>query len=148
MKKSIFFLIIAVLFVAGCSNNSQVNGSSVIEKDNNLSVEKIEIYHFHATNQCYSCKTVGAYAEETVNTYFADELKSSKIVFAHINGDLPENKDLVMKYKVTGSSLWIGTYTKDGQFSAEENTNVWYKISNKEDYMAYLKGIIEQKLGR
>ena len=146
MKKTILFFIIAVLFVAGCSNNSQVNGNSVTAKENTSGVEKLEIYHFHATNQCYSCKTVGAYAEETVNTYFADELKSGKIVFAHINGDLPENKDLVTKYQVTGSSLWIGTYTKDGNFSAEQNTNVWYKISDKEDYMTYLKGIIEQKL--
>jgi len=51
-----------------------------------------------------------------------------------------------MKYGATGSSLWIGVYRKDGSFSKEENINVWYKINNKEEYMAYLKGIIEQKL--
>ncbi len=28
-------------------------------------VEKIEIYHFHGTNQCYSCITMGDYAEGT-----------------------------------------------------------------------------------
>jgi len=109
-------------------------------------VEKVEIYHFHATSQCYSCKTVGAYAEETINTYFANELKSGKIVFGHINVDLPENKVLVDKYEAKGASLLIGVSYKDGKFSKEENVNVWYKISNKEDYMAYLKGIIESKL--
>jgi hypothetical protein len=109
-------------------------------------IEKVEIYHFHATSQCYSCKTVGAYAEETINTYFANELKSGKIVFGHINGELPENSVLVKRYGVTGSSLWIGTYYKDGKFTKEENVNVWYKISNKEDYMNYLRGVIESKL--
>jgi hypothetical protein len=59
---------------------------------------------------------------------------------------LPENRELVAKYGVTGASLWLGTYTKDGNFSAEQNTNVWYKIDNKTEYMSYLKGIIEQKL--
>ena len=48
-------------------------------------VEKIEIYHFHGTNQCYSCITMGDMAEETINTYFSNELKSGKIVFGHIN---------------------------------------------------------------
>jgi hypothetical protein len=109
-------------------------------------IEKVEVYHFHGTHQCYSCKTVGAYAEETVNTYFADELKSGKIIFDHINGELPENSELVNKYEAKGSSLLIGIYGKDGSFSKSEDTNVWYKIDNKTDFMNYLKGVIEQKL--
>jgi hypothetical protein len=108
-------------------------------------IEKIEVYHFHATRQCYTCKTVGAFSEETVNTYFADELKSGKIVFAHVNIDLPENKALVDKYEAKGSSLLIGVYGKDGSFSKQEDTNVWYKIDNETDFMNYLKGVIEQK---
>ena len=108
-------------------------------------IEKIEVYHFHATRQCYTCKTVGAFSEETVNTYFADELKSGKIVFAHVNIDLPENKALVDQYEAKGSSLLIGVYGKDGSFSKQEDTNVWYKIDNETDFMNYLKGVIEQK---
>ncbi|OGJ12591.1 hypothetical protein A3K82_00285 [Candidatus Pacearchaeota archaeon RBG_19FT_COMBO_34_9] len=109
-------------------------------------IEKIEVYHFHATNQCYSCITMGDLAEETIDTYFSNELKSGKIVFGHINGELPENSELVKKYGATGSSLWIGTYYTDGSFAKEENINVWYKINNKKDYMNYLKGVIESKL--
>ena len=109
-------------------------------------IEKIEIYHFHGTNQCYSCVTMGDMAEETIKTYFVDELKSGKITFDHINAQLSENYALSKKYEVTGSSLWIGTYFKDGTFTKEENINVWYKINNKKDYMSYLKEIIETKL--
>lgn len=146
MNKLILFLIIFALFVVGCSSNPQINGDSIRDTTQEANIEKIEIYHFHGTNQCYSCKTVGAYAEETVYTYFADEVSSGKIVFGHINAELLENRYLATKYGVTSASLWLGTYTKDGQFSAEQNTNVWYKINNKEEYMTYLKGVIEQKL--
>ena len=134
-----------ILFIAGCSNTSQVNSNAVLDSEHTVNIDKLEIYHFHGTHQCYSCKTVGAYAEETVNTYFADELKSGKIVFGHINVDLAENKELATKYGAAGSSLWLGTYDATG-FHKEENTNVWYKISDKEDYMNYLKGIIEKRL--
>jgi len=58
---------------------------------------------------------------------------------------LSENEDLVMKYGATGSSLWLGTYVGDN-FNVEQNVQVWYKIKDKQDYMNYLKGIIEQKL--
>jgi hypothetical protein len=153
--------VLLLLILAGCSTDTQGDTSecndsttcstpilgystNIVEMNSNIT--KIEVIHFHGTNQCYSCKTVGAYAEETVNTYFADDVKSGKIVFSHINAELPENRDLAVKYGVTSASLWIGTYTKDGQFKAEQNTNVWYKISNKSEYLSYLKGIIEQKM--
>ena len=160
----LLFLFGFALLLAGCVNVNQSAGnsssanlsnspidSSTCGVSNNCnessvsSINKVEVIHFHGTSQCYSCITVGAYAEETVNTYFADELKSGKITFAHINGKLPENQELVAKYGVTGSSLWIGVYDDKG-FHKEENTNVWYKISNKESYMTYLKGVLEIKL--
>lgn len=128
---------------AGCT--TPVETSANPGNNPSGSVEKVEIYHFHATRQCYSCITLGAYAEETVNTYFAPELASGRVVFGHVNVDLPENKALVEQYGPTGSSLWIGVYNKTG-FYKEENVNVWYKIGNKDDYMVYLKGVIENRL--
>lgn len=140
-----------VLILVGCSNNKSVSDNcdditcNVVANSKDINIDKLEIYHFHGTNQCYSCITVGDYAEETVNTYFKEEIESGKIVFGHINGELPENKGLAMKYGATGSSLWLGTYNGD-EFKAEQNTNVWYKIKDKQDYMNYLKEIIENKL--
>lgn len=128
---------------AGCT--TPVETSANPGNNPSGSVEKVEVYHFHATRQCYSCITLGAYAEETVNTYFAPELASGRVVFGHVNVDLPENKALVEQYGPTGSSLWIGVYNKTG-FYKEENVNVWYKIGNKDDYMVYLKGVIENRL--
>ena len=140
-------LVCGLFFVSGCTNNkeNELATGNAITNLNGTAVDKIEVYHFHATNQCYSCKTVGAYAEETINTYFSEELKSGKIIFNHINIDLPENAELVSKYNVTGASLWIGVYDKNG-FHAEENVNVWYKIRDKEDYVSYLKNLIETRL--
>jgi hypothetical protein len=143
MIKVSLLLMLLVLISTGCTTkaeNSQMSNYVVGE------VERIEIHHFHGTNQCYSCITVGEYAEETLKTHFADELKSGKIVFRHINGELPENQEIVVKYGATGSSLWIGTYTKDGQFIAEQNINVWYRINNKSSYLSYLKEVIDKRL--
>ncbi|MDA3836671.1 MAG: nitrophenyl compound nitroreductase subunit ArsF family protein [Nanoarchaeota archaeon] len=112
----------------------------------NSDIERIEVIHFHLTSQCYSCITMGDLTEETLNTYFSKELNSGKITFEHINIDLSENSEKVEKYEATGSSLLIGTYYSDGSFSKEQNTNVWYKINDKEDFLKYFKGVIEKKL--
>jgi len=131
------------VFSGGCTAPADSGGNP----GNTVSepVEKVEVYHFHATRQCYSCTILGAYAEETVNTYFAPELAAGRVVFAHVNVDLPENRDLVDRYRPTGSSLWIGVYDDEG-FYKEENVNVWYKIGNKDEYMAYLKEVIGKRL--
>lgn len=154
MKSGLIAIIGMLLFslmLTGCNSNASqdnITGNSVTSTSTDeriINIDKLEIYHFHGTNQCYSCITVGDYAEATVNTYFKEEIEKGIIVFDHINGELPENKELVMQYGATGSSLWLGTYKGD-DFSAEQNTNVWYKIKDKTDYMNYLKGVIEQKL--
>jgi hypothetical protein len=156
----IFMLVMLIFVVSACSQQEIKEGQTSLQNINGMScaeeicgsqsakldVEKVEVYHFHGNNQCVSCIAVGDLAEETINTYFANELKSGKIVFAHINAELAENAQLAKKYGVSGSSLWIGVYTKDGQFKAEENVNVWYKIRDKAGYMSYLKGVIDKKL--
>jgi hypothetical protein len=150
MKRILYgaLALLCILLVSGCigqNQSSTLTNSTAYAASGNISdVQKIEVLHFHGTHQCSSCIAVGDYAEETVNTYFSEEVKSGKIVFAHINGDLPENSEMVAKYEVTGSSLWIGVYDKNG-FHKEENINVWYKIGNKAEYMNYLKGIIEKR---
>jgi len=106
---------------------------------------KVEVYHFHRTSQCWSCKTLGALAEKTVNTYFKNELESGKLKFGHINVELAQNSEITNRYGATGSSLMIGVY-KEGKFTKEEDTKVWYKLNNEEDYMTYLKGVIDSKL--
>lgn len=136
-------IILALLLIFTIPKYS--TGSVVYEQNINSEIEKIEVYHFHSTRQCYSCKTVGAYAEETINTYFQKELMSGKIIFNHINIDNPENKALSEKYGAIGSSLFIGVYGKNGEFSKQEDVNVWYKIDNKENFIDYLKGVIEKK---
>ena len=73
-KKLIFsvaigvFILLLVFFIPKYMNGNVTASGASISGD----IEKIEVYHFHGTNQCYSCKTVGAYAEETINTYFSN----------------------------------------------------------------------------
>ncbi len=164
IKLYTILLITLTLIVAfsGCSGNSSSSGAddqelstphanpteqtegSAVTQNGSVEVE-VEVIHFHGTNQCYSCERVGELAEKTVKTYFKDELQSGELVFKHVNGELAKNREIVSKYGATGSSLWIGTYI-NGSFHKEVNNRVWYKIGDEEEYMTYLKGILEKRL--
>ena len=109
-------------------------------------IDRVEIMHFHGTRQCDTCIAVGEYAKETVNTYFAKQAESGAVEFKEVNSDLPDSAEIVRQYGAGGASLWIGIYDKDGGFSKEENTDVWFRVNDKQGYMDYLRGVIEQKL--
>jgi len=144
-------ILIAALLSAGCSSSTAVTSSPPkasplpAQAISSLPVERIEVYHFHGNHQCASCIAVGELAEATAKTNFKDELASGRLVFAHVNAELPENYALAAKYGVTGSSLWIGVYNADG-FHKEQDIRVWSLVNDKDQYMAYLSGIIARRL--
>jgi hypothetical protein len=143
-------ILIAALLAAGCtsavgSSASQQQPAPGTSAPESLSGERVEVYHFHGNQQCPTCIAVGDLAEETVNMHFKDQLASGRLVFAHVNFELPENTALAQKYGVTGSSLWIGVYDANG-FHKQQDLDVWYLIDDKDQYGKHLSGIITKRL--
>ena len=164
MKKSIVVILIAaaivgILFSIFKNNNqsstAQVS-SNLISKDKNNEgkqldeekqlAEKIEVVHFHGTHQCWSCITVGEYALKTIKDKFPEEYKNGTIVYKDVNGELAENKDIVMKYRAGGSSLFINAI-KGGVDNIEEDVTVWRLVTNEDQYINYLQNKINNLLG-
>lgn len=137
----------AAVLTAGCTGGGGewVNGSSTEVSYTGSNVEKVEIFHFYGDSRCTSCVILGDFAEESVNTYYAPELSSGRLVFDHINIDVPENREIVERYGPTGSSLWIGIYDENG-FHAEELIAPWYMLGDKQTFMEYIKAVIDQQL--
>ena len=152
MQKKIIILIIGVAIV-GVGFFVARNGNKPTEAQNTnnqttksqeelpmstakTSAEKIEVVHFHATQQCWSCITVGEYALKTIKEKFPEEYKNGTIVFRDINGELPENRDMVIKYQAGGSSLFVNAITA-GKDNIEEDVTVWRLVSNESQFINY-----------
>jgi len=149
----LIFIIGLAIILTGCSNsNAQVNNTNSNSQDLLMSkasqaAEKIEVVHFHATQQCWSCKTVGEFALKTIKDKFPEDYKNGTIVFKDINGELPENRDLVIKYQASGSSLFINAIT-NGQDKIEEDVTVWRLINNESQFVNYFENKIKTLLGK
>lgn len=115
---------------------NEYNSSLVSQKK--IPADKIEVVHFHSTHQCWSYITVGEYALKTIKDKFSEEYKSGKIVFKDINGDLPENKEIVIKYQARGSSLFVNAINNNKD-NIEEDTAVWRLVNNQEKFIDYFE---------
>lgn len=151
-KKIIIWITISALFgiiaVMAENNDWQFNANDngeTADKTQTQSVQesadKIEVYYFHRTQRCYSCLTLGQYLKETIEQEFSEEIKSGRIDFREINIDLPENKDMAIKFQASGSSLFVNAI-KDGQDNINQDTNVWRLLSNKVQFKNYLENKI------
>lgn len=150
---AILVFCVTVILTSGCASGvTRDNGrASVIEPSSPSpsveKAEKIEVVHFHGTNQCYSCITVGKYALNTIKERFPKEYADGTIVFRDINGELSENQDIVMKYQARGSSLFINAI-RNGSDNIEEDTKVWRLISDETQYADYLEDKLNKLLGK
>jgi len=66
---------------------------------------KVEVYYFHLTNRCATCKAVENVASLSLKNNFATEMKSGKIVFKSVNIEEKASKALMKKLNVNGQSL-------------------------------------------
>ena len=111
-----------------------------------IPADKIEVVHFHATQQCWSCITVGEYALKTIKEKFPDEFASGKIVYKDINGELKENQEIVVKYQAGGSSLFVNAIRGEKDDIAEDTT-VWRLVTNETQFMKYFENKLKALLG-
>ena len=135
-------LIVGLLILAGCG---QKTADQNLMSKTRIGAEKIEVVHFHATQQCWSCITVGEYALKTIKEKFSEEYKSGKIVFKDINAELPANQDIVAKYQASGSSLFINAI-KDGKDNIQEDVSVWRYVSNETTFINYFENKLRSLL--
>lgn len=68
---------------------------------------RLEVYAFHGTRQCETCKNMKANTKATLDKYFSEELKTGKIVYQIIDVDDEKNEKLAEKYQATGTALMI-----------------------------------------
>lgn len=102
--KKIFSILFVVIFF-------QTNSSFAVQSDDFFGVQesvtatdKVVVYYFHGDRRCVTCKAVGSVSQELVESKYKD---NPKVKFIEINIDESGNEDIVRKFRVTGSGLYV-----------------------------------------
>ncbi len=104
MKKTVNILLVLLFaFNAIACDNNQSN-NNLISENNSVITKKVEIYYFHGTHRCATCRAVGKVAIELVTDKYEN---NPNVEFIEINIDEPDNEELVEKFQVSGSGLYV-----------------------------------------
>ena len=108
-KTSVLFFAILLSFFA--FSQGEENKSNKIH---------VDIYYFHREARCMTCLSIEENTKNTLNQYFADELKDGTITLYIINYEGDADKELMEKYEADAPALYL-TKVKNGK---ETNKNL------------------------
>ncbi len=133
-----FFLISFVLItLIGISSGAQTNQKPAPEVSKNGDVE---VYYFHMTIRCTTCKTVEAEARKNVEMLYPDQVKAGKISFTALNLEEATGKAMGERLGVNSQTLLI---VKGGQKINITNEGFLYAVSQPQKFTDIMKSKID-----
>lgn len=122
MNKFIFMLALCLSLAAygnpGTLPNAEEETQTTSSQEKGI---RVEVLCFHTKKRCVTCTAIEKNAQETVETLFAEEVKTGRVVFKTIDLSLEENKKIAERYQVAWSSLIVSQW-KEGKESYENLT--------------------------
>jgi hypothetical protein len=100
----------------------------------------IEVYYFHNTVRCVTCKTVEAEARKNIEMLYPDQVKAGKISFMALNLEEATGKSLSGKLGVNSQTLLI---VKGDQKINITNEGFLYAVSQPQKLTEVMKSKID-----
>ena len=126
-----------MLVFSGASCNAQTEKKQTVSAN---SGNDIEVYYFHMTTRCVTCKTVEAEARKNIEMLYADQVKTGKISFTALNLEEATGKSIGEKLGVNSQTLLI---VKGDQKINITNEGFLYAVSQPQKFTEVMKSKID-----
>jgi len=108
----------------------------------------VKVYYLHGNTRCPTCRTIEAYAQEAVQTGFADELKSGKVNWQVINYESPGNGHYATDYEVVAPNVVLAMFKDGKQVKWKGLPEVWEHVGDKAAFLGFVQGSLREFLGQ
>jgi len=138
--RKIFLISLVFITLVNISCNSQTGQKPAPIVSTNGDVE---VYYFHMTTRCVTCKTVEAEARKNVEMLYPDKVKAGKISFIALNLEEPSGKSFGERFGVNSQTLLI---VKGDQKINITNEGFLYAVSQPQKFTDVMKSKIDPLL--
>jgi hypothetical protein len=103
-------------------------------------------YYFHGNVRCKTCNTIEAYAKETVETRFSDEVQAGRLEWRVLNFEKPENSRLREEFELVASSVVLASFRDGKRTDFKTLDEVWALWDDKPAFTDYVRKELEALL--
>ncbi len=101
------------------------------------------VYYLSEGKDCTTCENIEAYTRETLETHFADRLKSGQIAWLTIDMDKPHNKHYVTEFHLFTKSVVLAKQENGARTEWKNLTEIWEHVYDKADFIEYMRANIQ-----
>jgi thioredoxin-related protein len=130
MKSIVNVVLIWIAFASACNQSGEATKVQNTQQDSSK-INRLEVYCFHGTRQCTTCKNMKANTLKALTLNFGKQLQDSSIVFRIVDVDLPEYALLAEKFEATGTALMLN-WVRQGQDSIIDMSDLAFEKANDE----------------
>jgi hypothetical protein len=127
--------VVLVLFFIAC--NAGTEKKSVAAASSNGDVE---VYYFHMTTRCVTCKTVEAEARKNIEILYPEQVRAGKISFTALNLDDATGKSMGDRLGINSQTLLI---LHGDQKINITNEGFLYAVSQPQKFAEVMKSKID-----
>lgn len=135
---------------ACCSGSDKAACSTEPDKTTKVATTNkqnhLEVYAFHGTRQCETCKNMKAHTKETLDKYFSEQLKNGSIVFSIVDVDNEANEKIAEKFQATGTALMINNIVDGKENITDWSDFAFEKANDESTFIPELKTMINEAL--
>ena len=135
--KNLILAGLMMLVFSGPSCNSQPQKKQLVSAN---SGNDVEVYYFHRTTRCVTCKTVEAEARKNIEILYADQVKTGKISFTALNLEEATGKSMGEKLGVNSQTLLI---VKGDQKINITNEGFLYAVSQPQKFTEVMRSKLD-----
>jgi hypothetical protein len=95
------------------------------------------VYYFHATTRCATCRTIEAYAKETVTSKFASDLEAHRLEWRAVNVDEPANRHFIRDFQLYTRSVVVVDAKDPKHYKVLDR--VWQLVRDKAAFQSYVE---------
>ena len=145
MKKLVNILFILIFAMNATACTSSQSNENLISNDSIEKVKKIEVYYFHYTRRCATCRTVENVTRSILEESYPEDMKTGAIAFISINLEEDDNKSLAEKYEVSGQTLLFVSGSRTVNLT---NKGFMYARSNPDKLKEDIKKTVDDLLDK
>ncbi len=156
MKSKQIITIILLLFVVGSVAamiyqeyrpvvSEEVNNEETLSHEDKMPVQIIA-YYFFGYQRCPTCINIETYTQESLHTFFKDELDSNLIVWKPVNVETAGNRHYIEDFQLNMKMVVLAMMENGELKTWKKLENVWFLSGNREAFLDYIKIETEEYL--
>ena len=145
MKKLVNALFILIFAMNATVHTSSQSNENLISNDSIEKVKKIEVYYFHYTRRCATCREVENVTKSILEELYPEDMKTGEITFITVDIEEKINEKLSEKYQVSGQTL---LFVNGSETVNLTNKGFMYARSNPDKLKEEIKKTVDDLLNQ